>query len=428
MGQTITEKIFSRHNVEETTVHAGDIIEANVDAVRFQYGFGPRIRKEAELMGFPDGLPRVFDPEKIYVFVDHHQPALSQALADSNMVTREEVKRLGIKIFQDAEPGIGHQMIMDRGLARPGMLIVGMNSHTISYGALNLLARAEVGGGSAYAALFGDLWFEVPQTININLQGHQPNYPISKDIILFLAGQYGDDFGDNKTLEFTGPLVSQLSMDSRMCLADHGVEVGGQFAVFPFDEKTQEYMKGRTDKSFEPTAADPDATYDQEIILNVDEMPFVVAKPNKFGNVSPIAEVAGKKIDQAMIGSCANGRFEDIEIAARMMKGRKVHDGVRFIISPSSQLIYSQCLKAGLITTLVEAGVQVVTPGCSICQPMVAFLSAGEVCISSTTRNYKGRKGSRDAEIFLSWPLSVTAAAVTGEIAEPFDVFPELKG
>lgn len=427
MGQTITEKIFSRHNIEGTAVNAGDIIEATVDAVRFQYGFGPRIRKEAGLMGFPDGLPRVFDPEKIYVFVDHHQPALSQALADSNVVTREEVKRLGIKVFQDAEPGIGHQMIMDRGLARPGMLIVGMDSHTISYGALNLLSRAEVGGGAAYAALFGDLWFEVPGTIQINLDGHQPDYPISKDIVLYLAGQYGDDFGDNKTLEFTGPLISQLSMDSRMCIADHGVEVGGQFAVFPFDGTTREYLDGRTDKPFESAAADPDAAYDRNITLNVDDMPFVVAKPNKFGNVSPIAEVAGTKIDQAMIGSCANGRFEDIEIAARMMTGRKVHDGVRFIISPSSQLIYAQCLKAGLITTLVEAGVQVVTPGCGICQPMVGFLSAGEVCISSTTRNYKGRKGSLDAEIYLAGPLSVTAAAVAGEIADPLDVFPELK-
>ncbi|MGA0394181.1 MAG: 3-isopropylmalate dehydratase large subunit, partial [Rhodospirillales bacterium] len=385
------------------------------------------IKKEAEMMGFPEGLPRVFDPEKIYVFVDHHQPALSQALADSNVVTREEVKRLGIKIFQDAEPGIGHQMIMDRGLARPGMLIVGMDSHTISYGALNMLARAEVGGGAAYAALFGDLWFEVPPTIKINLEGHQPNYPISKDIILYLAGKYGDDFGDNKTLEFSGPLVEQLSMDSRMCIADHGVEVGGQFAVFPFDDKTEAYLKGRTDETYEPTAADPDAVYDQEITVNVDEMPFVVAKPNKFGNVAPIAEVAGKKIDQAMIGSCANGRFEDIEIAARMLKGKKVHDGVRFILSPSSQHIYAQCLKAGLITDLVEAGAQVVTPGCSICQPMVGFLSDGEVCISSTTRNYKGRKGSREAEIFLGGPLSVTAAAVAGELADPLDVFPELK-
>ncbi|MEL0106964.1 MAG: aconitase/3-isopropylmalate dehydratase large subunit family protein [Rhodospirillaceae bacterium] len=427
MGQTITEKIFSRHNVEGTPVQTGDIIEAKVDAVRFQYGFGPRIKKEAEMMGFPEGLPRVFDPEKIYVFVDHHQPALSQALADSNVVTREEVKRLGIKIFQDAEPGIGHQMIMDRGLARPGMLIVGMDSHTISYGALNMLARAEVGGGAAYAALFGDLWFEVPPTIKINLEGHQPNYPISKDIILYLAGKYGDDFGDNKTLEFSGPLVEQLSMDSRMCIADHGVEVGGQFAVFPFDDKTEAYLKGRTDETYEPTAADPDAVYDQEITVNVDEMPFVVAKPNKFGNVAPIAEVAGKKIDQAMIGSCANGRFEDIEIAARMLKGKKVHDGVRFILSPSSQHIYAQCLKAGLITDLVEAGAQVVTPGCSICQPMVGFLSDGEVCISSTTRNYKGRKGSREAEIFLGGPLSVTAAAVAGELADPLDVFPELK-
>ncbi|MFQ5872752.1 MAG: aconitase/3-isopropylmalate dehydratase large subunit family protein [Dehalococcoidia bacterium] len=427
MGQTIVEKAFSRNNIAGTPVKVGDIIEARLDAVRFQYGFGPLIQQAAKEMGFSEGLPRVFDPERVYVMVDHHQPALSQALADSNVVTRQEVKRLGLQTFQDAEPGIGHQMIMDRGLARPGMVIVGVDSHTVSYGALNAISRAETGGGAVYAAMFGELWFEVPKTTKVTLAGHQPNYPISKDIILYLAGKYGDDFGDNQALEFTGPLVDQLSMDSRMCISDHGVEVGAQFALFPCDQTTREYLRTRTDKPYEPVAADPDAQYDREIHLNVDEMPFVVAKPHKFGNVSPVDEVAGVKIDQAMIGSCANGRFEDIEIAARMLKGRKVATGVRCIISPSSQAIYLQCLEAGLVQRLVEAGVQLVTPGCSICQPMLGFLSAGEVAISSTTRNYRGRKGSLEAQIYLGGPLTVTAAAVAGEIADPKEVFPELK-
>ncbi|GBD10513.1 Homoaconitase large subunit [bacterium HR23] len=427
MGQTIVEKVFSRKNVAGKPVRAGDIIEAKLDLVRFQYGFGPLIREAAKEMGFPEGLPRVFDPQRVCVFVDHHQPALSQALADSNVVTRQEVKRLGIKVFQDAQPGIGHQMLMDRGLARPGMLIVGVDSHTISYGALNAVSRAEAGGGVIYAALFGELWFEVPQTIKVTLEGHLPNYPISKDIILYLAGKYGDEFGQGQAIEYAGPLVSQLSMDSRMCLADHGVEVGAQFAIFPCDQKTIEYVRARSNQPFEPTNPDPDAEYVQEITLNVDEIPFVVAKPHRFGNVAPVSEVAGTRIDQAMIGSCANGRFEDIEIAARMLKGRRVAPHVRFIISPASQAVYLQCLKAGLVETLVEAGVQFVAPGCSICQPMLGFLSDGEVCISSTTRNYRGRKGSLKAEIYLAGPLTVTAAAVAGEIADPRDVFPEIK-
>lgn len=427
MGQTIVEKVFSWKNIAGTPVHAGDIIEAKVDAVRFQYGFGPLVREAAKELGFPEGLPRVFNQERVYVFVDHHQPALSQALADSNVVTRQEVARLGIKVFQDAEPGIGHQMLMERGLARPGMLIVGVDSHTVSYGALNAISRAEPGGGAIYAALFGELWFEVPKTIRVILEGHHPNYPISKDIILYLAGKYGDDFGQSQAIEFAGPLVNQLSMDSRMCIADHGVEVGAQFAVFPCDQKTVEYLRTRTDQPYTPADPDPDAEYEREITLNVDEMPFVVAKPHKFGNVVPVSQVAGTKIDQAMIGSCANGRFEDIEIAARLLQGRKVAKGVRFIISPASQAVYLQCLEAGIVQTLVRAGVQFVAPGCSICQPMLGFLSDGEICISSTTRNYRGRKGSLKAEIYLAGPLTVTAAAVAGEIADPRDVFPELR-
>jgi 3-isopropylmalate/(R)-2-methylmalate dehydratase large subunit len=360
------------------------------------------------------------------VLLDHHQPALSQSLADENQLMRKVVDRLGITCFHDAEPGISHQMMADYGLMRPGELVVGNDSHTISYGALNAggtgIARADM----FYALLFGELWFQVPQSVKVVLEGSQPNYPIAKDIILYLAGLHGDDFAGSMSIEYTGSLVPQLSIDSRMCLSAHGVEVGAKFALFPCDDKTREFLKGRTDKPFEPLVADPDAQYAKEIRYNIDEMPFVVAKPNQFGNVCPVDEAAGAKINQAQIGSCANGRFEDIEIAARMMKGRSVAKGVRFIISPASQQVYLQCLKAGLIAQLVESGVHVVTPGCGICQPKVGFLSAGEVCITSTTRNYKGRKGSLDAEIYLAGPLTVTAAAVAGQIVNPKEVFSEL--
>ena len=211
-----------------------------------------------------------------------------------------------------------------------------------------------------------------------------------------------------------------------MCLSAHGVEVGAKFAMFPFDDVTREFVKKRTDKPYEPVAADAGAIYEKEIRLNVDEMPFVVAKPHQFGNVCPVGEVAGTRINQAQIGSCANGRFEDIEIAARMLKGRKVAKGVRFLISPASQQVYLQCLKAGHVETLVEAGAQVITPGCGICQPKVGFLSDGEVCITATTRNFKGRKGSQQAEIYLGGPLTVAAAAVAGSIENPKEVFDEL--
>jgi 3-isopropylmalate/(R)-2-methylmalate dehydratase large subunit len=220
--------------------------------------------------------------------------------------------------------------------------------------------------------------------------------------------------------------VPQLTIDSRMCLAAHGVEVGAKFALFPCDDTTREFLRKRTDKPYEPIAADPGAAYEKEIRLNVDEMPFVVAKPHQFGNVCPVDEVAGTRINQAQIGSCANGRFEDIEIAARVLKGRKVAKGVRFLISPASQQVYLQCLKAGLIEHLIEAGAQVITPGCGVCQPKVGYLSDGEVCITATTRNFKGRKGSQHADIYLGGPLTVAAAAVAGSIEDPRKVFDEL--
>ena len=425
MPQTMVERLFSGRNLNKRPVHAGDFVDARIDGAMCHYQYMD-IHRMAVEAGFADGFPRVWDKNKVYVLVDHHQPALSQTYAEENVQIRKEVSRLGIEHFIDAEPGISHQMMVDRGFARPGELIVGNDSHTIAYGALNAGSTGITRADMLYTLLFGELWFQVPDSIKVVLNGKQPNYPIAKDIILHLAGLYGDDFAQNMSIEFAGTLVPQLSMDSRMCLSTHGVEVAAKFALFPFDETTRAYLNGRTDHDYEPIVADADATYEKEIVVNVDEMPFVVAKPHHFGNVFPVADSAGVKIDQAQIGSCANGRFEDIEIAARMMKGRKVAKGVRFVVSPASQHVYLQCVKAGLIEPLLEAGVQMVTPGCGICQPKVGYMADGEVCITATTRNFRGRKGSQKAEIYLAGPLTVAAAAVAGKIVDPREVFDEL--
>jgi 3-isopropylmalate/(R)-2-methylmalate dehydratase large subunit len=422
MSMTIAEKLLTRHNLTGKAVHAGDILEARIDGAMVHYHASEPMHELALQAGFKDGLPQVWDPERVFVLVDHHQPTLSQKQADENALIRREVERLGIRTFHDSEPGIAHQMMADYGLMRPGELVVGNDSHTISYGALNVGGTGITRADMLYVLLFGELWFQVPQSIKVVLEGRQPRYPIAKDIVLYLAGRYGDDFANSMAIEFSGSLVPQLSIDSRMCLAAHGVEVGAKLAMFPFDLKTKEFLEPRTQKSYEPVAPDPDAQYEKEIVVNVDEMPFVVAKPHQFGNVAPVDEVAGTRIQQAMIGSCANGRFEDIEIAARVLKGRKVARGVRFIISPASQHVYLQCLKAGLVETLIESGAQVVTPGCGVCQPKVGFLSDGEVCITATTRNFKGRKGSLKAEIYLGGPLTVAAAALAGEIVNPKEV------
>jgi 3-isopropylmalate/(R)-2-methylmalate dehydratase large subunit len=425
MGLTMAEKLLSRHNLAQEPVRAGDIIDARIDGAMAHYHFMDA-NKLAVQAGLPGGIPRVWDPDKVYFLIDHHQPALSQSIADDNAAIRKEAERLGVRVYYE-EPGIAHQMMLDYGLARPGELVVGMDSHTIGYGAINAGATGISRSDLAYAMVFGELWFQVPASIRVNLEGTQPDYPIAKDIVLYLAGEHGDDFAQNMSIEFCGSLVPQLSIDSRGCLATHGVEVAAKFALFPADDKTHAYVRERTDVPYEPLAADADAEYEREISLNVDEMPFVVAKPHQFGNVAPVDDVKGTRIHQAQIGSCANGRFEDIEIAARMLKGRKVAKGVRFIISPASQQVYLQCLKAGLIEQLIESGAQVVTPGCGVCQPKVGFVSAGEVCMTATTRNFRGRKGSLEAQLYLGGPLTVTAAAVAGEIVNPREVFHELR-
>jgi 3-isopropylmalate/(R)-2-methylmalate dehydratase large subunit len=423
MSQTMAEKLLTRNNLAGKPVRAGDFVEARIDGAMCHYHAGEPMRDMAIEAGFKDGLPRVWDREKIYVLLDHHQPTLSQKLADENAVIRKEVERLGIQCFHDSEPGIAHQMMLDYGLVRPGELVVGNDSHTLGYGSVNAGATGITRADMFYVLLYGELWFQVPESVRVVLDGRQPNYPISKDIILTLAGQYGDDFAQSMSIEYAGSLVPQLSVDSRMCLSTHGVEVGAKFAMFEADKVTHQFVKARTGKAYEPLAPDAGARYTKEIRLNVDEMPFVVAKPHQFGNVAPVNEVKGTRINQAQIGSCANGRYEDIEIAARMLEKHKVAKGVRFIISPASQQVYLQCLKAGLIEKLIEGGAQVITPGCGVCQPRVGFLSDGEVCITATTRNFKGRKGSPKADIYLGGPLTVTAAAVAGEIVEPKEVF-----
>lgn len=423
MSYTMAEKLFSRHNLAGKPVHEGDIVTAKIDGAMCHYHAAEPMIEAAEQAGFKEGLPRVWDPEKVFVLLDHHQPALSQKLADENAQVRREVERLGIKTFHDAEPGIAHQMMADYGLMRPGELVVGNDSHTICYGAINCGGIGITRADMFYTLLFGELWFQVPSSIRITLNGRQPNYPIAKDIVLYLAGKYGDDLAGNLSIEYSGTLVPQLSIDSRMCLSAHGVELGAKLALFPFDEKTREFVARRSDKTFDPLVADEGARYEREITVDVDEMPFMVAKPHQFGNVVPVSESAGIRINQAQIGSCANGRYEDIEIAARLLEGRRVAKGVRFLISPASQQVYLQCLKDGLIEKLIAAGAHVITPGCGICQPKVGFLSDKEVCITATTRNFKGRKGSMFADIYLGGPLTVTAAAVAGEIADPKEVF-----
>ena len=419
MGQTLAEKILSRHNTAARPARAGDLVDARVDGLMVHISWSA-VRQAYRKIGFEDGPPRVWDRRKLFLMIEHNQPPTNVNNARANLDARRDAERLGLEHFYDAEMGICHQMMVDNGHARPGELVVGTDSHTCMLGALNCAATGIGADEAAYVLAFGELYFTVPQSIKVTLRGAKKAYPFAKDVILYLAGRYGDAFAQNKSLEFGGPFAQAMDMSDRMCLADHAVEVGAKFGLFEPGEAALAFVRSRTDLPFEPVAADADADYVQAIEVDCDTLGFQVARPFRFDNVSPLEDVIGTRIDQARIGSCANGRFEDIEIAARMLRGRRVAKGVRFYVSPASMQVYRQCADAGIIGPLIEAGVHFQAPGCSICTSQVVLNE--EVCISSTTRNSRGRFGgapTADAQVYLAGPATVAAAAIAGEIVDP---------
>jgi len=402
-------------------VRAGDFIDARVDGVMMHYNIY-KLDTRAKEGGLPNGVPRVFDKDRIYVFLDHWQPPADHIHAMQFKSGRDCALRLGITHFHDSGPGIGHQMMCDFGYVRPGELVPGNDSHTGMYGALNVASSGQGEAELVHAIVFGELWYQVPSTIKIVMNGQLPSFPFAKDIMIYLASQYGDDFAQYRSVEYTGPVADQMSIASRMCMSCHVVEIGGKFGLFRADEKTIEYVKGRTNLPFEPVEADPDAEYERVIVVNVDEIEPQVAKPHRFGNGVPVGQAAGVKINQAVIGACSNGRFEDIEVAHRMLKGRKVAKGVRFLVSPSSNEVFKQCIVAGIIPDMLDAGVQFLDPGCGVCAPNRAYMTSGEVCITAATRNFRGRYGSPDSSVYLGGPATVAAAAIAGKIIDPREV------
>jgi 3-isopropylmalate/(R)-2-methylmalate dehydratase large subunit len=422
MGHTIAEKILSRQNLQSAPASAGDIIDARLDGLMVHSQHWSSIRSLYRRLGWDDSPPRIWDVDKFYLMLEHVQPPRNVEGHKSNYDARREAARLGLTHFYDTEMGICHQMMVDYGHIRPGEFVVGTDSHTLMYGGINCVSTGIATDEAAYALAFGELFFSVPESIKVNLHGKARPYPFGKDIILYLAGQFGNSFAQNRSVEFHGPAAADLPIADRLTLADHIDEVGGKFGLFLADEKTTAFVRELTDQPFEPVAPDPDAKYIQEIDVDIDALSFQVAKPYRFDNVSPVGEVAGTKIDEARIGSCANGRFEDIEAAARVLEGKKVAPGVRCYVSPASMEVYRRCAREGILATLLDAGVQVQEPGCSIC---VDILINEEVCISSTTRNSHGRFGGADcadAQIYLAGPVTVAAAAIAGEIVDPREV------
>jgi len=412
----MAEKILARA-AGKPAVKPGDYIDCKLDGVVAMQGF-VETHQHTISAGLPGGLPKIWDPQKLIMMIEHHQPAANLKVAERGVLLRELAARYRIKNFYDSTCGIAHQMMVDHGHAWPGQLVIGCDSHTIMLGGLNC-ASAGIGETElAYAAAFGELWFRVPESLRIEVSGRLPRWLCGKDIMLHLAGRHGADFGLYKSIEFCGDAVDDLSMDSRFTMADHGIEVGAKFALFECDGKTRDFLDRQGNAEFAPVSPDGGAVYSDTISVDVSALAPQVAAPHSFENNQPIEEAAGTKIHQATIGSCANGRFEDVAIAAEILKGRKVSPGVRLLISPASWGVYRECIDAGLPQILLEAGAQFINPGCGVCTKG-AYLAPGETCITATTRNYQGRMGSPQAQIYLASPATVAWSAVRGQIADP---------
>ena len=419
MGMTMTEKILAKHAGRDS-VSAGDLLVSQVDMVLANDITGPPAITEFEKIGRP-----VFDKNKICLVPDHFSPCKDIKSATMCKRMRDFARKHEIKnYFEVGRMGIEHALLPDQGLAAPGEIIIGADSHTCTYGALNALSTGmgQTDIGAAMAS--GTTWFKVPQAIKVHLVGKLPRFVRGKDIILTLIGMIGVDGARYQSLEFCGEGVAELSMADRFTICNMAIEAGAKNGIFPVDEKTIAYLEGRvTDRTWEAVTADEDAEYAQEITMELDKLVPVVAYPHLPENTHPASEGKDIKIDQVVVGSCTNGRLEDLAQAAEILKEHKVCDGVRMIIIPATQEIYKEAMRLGYIDIFIDAGAAVSTPTCGPCLGgYMGILAAGERAVSTTNRNFRGRMGHVDSEVYLASPYTAAASAVTGYITSPEEV------
>ena len=419
MGMNMTEKILARH-AGRGSVAAGELITCTLDMVLANDITAPPGIKELEKIGRPP-----FDNTKIALVPDHFTPNKDIKTAALTKIVRDFARKYHIvhyfEVGQDA--GIEHVILPDKGLVGPGMLTIGADSHTCTYGAVNSFATGIGTTDLAVAMATGEAWFKVPAAIQVELKGQKPKYVNGKDVILTLIGEIGVDGALYQALEFTGPGVAELSMTDRFTIANMAIEAGGKNGIFPFDERTRAYVEGRVKMTYEPVAPDPDATYVRTIGIDLSRLEPVVAFPHLPGNTKRVSEIGEIPIQQVVIGSCTNGRLEDLAIAADILQGQKVHPNVRCIVIPGSQQVYLDAMTAGYLQIFVEAGAAVSTPTCGPCMGgHMGILAAGERCVSTTNRNFRGRMGHVDSEVYLAGPHVAAASAVMGRIAAPEEV------
>ena len=416
MGMTMTQKILARHAGLDNVV-PGQLTEAKVDMVLGNDITTPVAITEFEKAGFT----QVFDKEKISIVLDHYTPCKDIKSAQLCMQARTFARKHEIVNFFDVgQMGVEHALLPEKGLCAPGEIIVGADSHTCTYGALGAFSTGIGSTDMAAAMATGLLWFKVPAAIKVTLKGKLQPHVSGKDVILHLIGTIGVDGALYQSLEFTGEGVSSLTMDDRFTIANMAIEAGGKNGIFPVDEKTMEYINGRVNRPCEAFEADPDAEYVSEVIIDLDTLEPTVAMPHLPENTKVVSDVAGLHIDQVVIGSCTNGRIQDLRIAAAIMKDRKVADNVRCVVIPATQDIMLQAMREGLIEIFIKAGAAVSTPTCGPCLGgHMGVMAQGERSVSTTNRNFVGRMGHTTSEIILASPAVAAASAIAGYVADP---------
>ncbi len=370
------------------------------------------------------GVERVKDPERFVIVLDHTVPPSTEKYALGHKEIRQFVAQQGIVHFYDGGVGICHQVLPEKGFALPGTLILGSDSHTTTYGAFGAFSAGI--GRSEMAVLYATskIWLKVPSTFKIVVHGRLRAPLTSKDLILKIIGDIGADGALYRSVEFTGAAITEMSQAARMVLSNMAIEMGAKNGYIAPDDKTFRFLEGRAVRKYYPVYPDPDASYEKVLEFDASDLIPQVAKPHTVDNVAPVEEVAGTKIDQVLLGTCTNGRLEDLRLAARIIAGKKIATGVRMLVLPASREVLLDALSEGLIDTFVRAGAMVLNPGCGPCLGVhEGVLAPGEVCLSTANRNFKGRMGSRDAEIYLASPATVAASALTGVITDPRDVF-----
>lgn len=415
MGKSFVEKILSKKSGRE--VRSGDIVEVEPDLCMSHDNAGLVIKKFLEI-----GQDNIWDVSKILIILDHRVPAESIKTANEHKLIRDFVAKKGIKNFLDIGEGICHQVVIEKLSILPGQVAIGTDSHTTSYGCIGAFSTGI--GATEMAAVWatGKIWLRVPESYKIVIKGNLPEGIYAKDVILHIIGNIGSDGAIYKSIEFYGNTVQEMSISERFVLCNLSMEMGAKSAIVPFDRKTEEYIRDIGVFAFEPIFADENAKYERVFEYNISKLKPQVAFPHSVDNVKSVSEAKGIKVNQVFIGSCTNGRLDDLEVAAKILNGKHIAKNVRLIIGPASKNIYSSAMKEGLFDIFISAGAVIINPGCGPCLGAhQGIIADGEVAVATTNRNFKGRMGSPEGKVFLASPATAAATAITGTITDPRD-------